>query len=214
MAPEKVNIVEKISYKQKDLMNIGEGGVFFITDTSFCKFDHRYFEHFDTLRGIITVNKKTAGEYKLFGKKEFKPFIIEASEKKYELYMVLAPSNSYFDVTEIKYSGLRMIATIPECLLNTLVRPFPFDNGGPLKHLSFLQNILFLTFVFWAIRKRKITTNQEKYFIYVLLSAALVILLLIGWTTPIFGAIVRYKVPAEIFILISLFILLKPKKIQ
>jgi hypothetical protein len=34
--------------------------------------------------------------------------------------------------------------------------------------------------------------------------------LVIGWTTPVFGAIVRYKMPVDLFILLLSFLILKP----
>jgi len=81
-APSKINLTEKVSYKQKDLINMGKGGVFFITDSSFCAFRYEKYNNFEMLSdSLIKVVYPTDGEYKLFGEYVFHPFQIQASEK-------------------------------------------------------------------------------------------------------------------------------------
>jgi hypothetical protein len=213
-APKNMNLLDKISYKQRDLINLAKGGVFFVTDSSFCAFNYSYFENFDTIANQkIVVKKNTPGEYKLFGQDEFHPFEINSSEKNYDLYLVVAPSSSYFESTVINYDGWNLIKSMPETIWNVWVRPFPNDPGGNLKLASFFQNmalILFGIFVLFRFRK----PNQAEFFwLFFLLGSVLLITFIIGWTTPVFGAIARYKVPAELFLLCALFILLKSKKI-
>lgn len=212
-APKNMNLLDKISYKQRDLINLAKGGVFFVTDSSFCAFNYSYFENFDTIAPEkIVVQKNTPGEYKLFGQAEFHPFEINSSEKKYDLYLVVAPSSSYFESTVINYDGWNMVASIPETIWNIWVRPFPNDPGGSLKLASFIQNMALIVFgIFVLFRFRK--PNQVEFFwLFFLVGSILLITFIIGWTTPVFGAIARYKVPAELFILCALFIVLKSKK--
>lgn len=212
-APEKINLVEKISYKQKDVTNLAKGGVFFVTDSSFCAFDHSYLSHFDTLPDKkIKVKETTTGESKLFGQNEFVPFTIYPSDSIYDVYLIIAPSTSYFETTPIAYRGLNLLLTIPECLFNTMLRPFPTDSGSPMKYLIFLQNLAFVAFGVFVFFRRKKLSDYERYLIYTFVVSSLIILLVVGWTTPVFGAIVRYKVPVDLFLLISLFILFNPAK--
>jgi hypothetical protein len=212
--PKNMNLLDKISYKQRDLINLAKGGVFFITDSSFCAFDYSHFENFDTIPDQkIVVKKNTTGEYKLFGQDVFYPFEIDSSDHKYDLYLVVAPSSSYFESTEINYNGWNLLKSIPQTIWNVWVRPFPNDPGGSLKLASFIQNmalILFGIFVLFRFRK----PNQVEFFwLFFLVGSVLLITFIIGWTTPVFGAIARYKVPAELFLLCAFFILLKSKKI-
>lgn len=213
-APKNMNLLDKISYKQRDLINLAKGGVFFITDTSFCAFDYSYFENFDTI-GFekIRIKQNTPGEYKLFGQDEFHPFEMDASDSLYDLYLVVAPSSSYFESTVINYDRWNLIKSVPETIWNVWVRPFPTDPGGNLKLASFIQNMALIIFgIFVLVRFRK--PNQEEfYWLFFLVGSVLLITFIIGWTTPVFGAIARYKVPAELFLLCALFILLKSKKI-
>ncbi|MEO9530933.1 MAG: hypothetical protein ABJG68_05455 [Crocinitomicaceae bacterium] len=212
--PSKVNLVERISYKQKDLMNLGTGGIFFITDSSFCAFDHELLENFDYKKseGLIVVNEDSKGKYKLFGSDYFYPFEMRASSKQYEVYHVIAPSKSIVSVPPINNSPLQLLKNTPTSLLNVLVRPFPSDGGSSLKHLLFIENILFLFFVIVLLKNRiKLNKKKASWFYYLLFSGVSLVLI-IGWTTPILGAIARYKMAPLLLIVIALCLILPPKK--
>jgi hypothetical protein len=212
-APSKINLTEKVSYKQKDLINIGKGGVFFINDTSFCAFDYSYVSNFEMVNdSLIRVNVPTKGEYKLFGDYQFDTFEIEASEKMYAHYLTQIPSTSYYEVTPIKNSSKQLMLNIPAAFVNVIIRPYFWDNGNKLKVFAFLQNIILIIFLFFCFLRRRKLKNNEKWLLFILLISSIFITLLIGWTTPIFGAIVRYKIPIDLFIIVASFILLKSKK--
>jgi len=212
-APEKINFVTKLSNRQQDMVNLGKGGLFFVTDTTFCAFEYKYFDHFDTLPdNKIKVLKETQGECKLFGRNPFYPFTISASENQYERYLVQKPSRTYIDVTPIDNSGIQLVKIIPESLHNTFLKPFPNKELGFYSVILFAMNLILIILVILSIYFRKKLTEKEKYLISFLVSASLLLLLVIGWTTPVIGAMVRYKVPAEILILIAVSILIKPLK--
>ena len=210
--PAPFNLLDKISYKQKDLINMGQGGIFFITDSSFCAMDYHYSDNFTTTETHVIVQKPTKGEYKLFGESTFYPFEIQPSTTQYECYLIQPPSSSFIPLTQIENSRSNLLLVTPEALINTLLRPFPADAGGILKYLAFFSNLLLISFITFALIKRKPLNEEQKYWVTYLLLAAFVILLFIGWTTPIVGAIVRYKIAAEILLIIVFSILLKPLK--
>lgn len=210
--PTPFNLLDKISYKQKDLINMGQGGIFFITDSTFCAMDYRYLDHFTTTETHVVVQKPTKGEYKLFGESTFYPFEIQPSANQYERYLIQPPSSSFIPLTPIENNRSNLLLVTPEALINTLLRPFPTDVGGILKYLAFFSNLLLISFITFALIKRKPLNEEQKYWVTYLLLTAFVILLFIGWTTPIVGAIVRYKIAAEILLIIVFSIVLKPLK--
>lgn len=212
-APAKINLTEKVTVKQKDLINLGRGGVFFITDSSFCFFDYKLNSNFEMVSdSLIKVNVDSKGEYKLFGKHTFKPFVIQKSEKEYAHYLSQIPSTSYFETEPISYSPLKLVKHIPSAIINVHLRPFPWDNGSMLKWFPFLQNLILIGLVLISIYSRRVLYNKDKWMLFILILSSFFITLLIGWTTPIFGAIVRYKVPVDLFVIIISFILLNSRK--
>lgn len=211
--PNRINIVDRISTKQQDMINVAHGGIFFITDSSFCAFDYQHLDNFTyhPEERLITVNSATAGEYKLFGQREFHPFTIESSEQKFEVYHIMEPSKSYIDVNPIDNSPQQLILNIPSSFVNVMLRPYPNDPGDPLKILVFIENILFIGWWIFVLFKHKKLSPIEKSWIYYLVTTAILIILLIGLTTPVLGAVVRYKLAAVLFLYISSFIIFKGK---
>ena len=95
------------------------------------------------------------------------------------------------------------IKATPNALLNSFFRPFFGDIHSVIVIPALIENILiiiliFLSIVFFNIKKAK------KYLPEILFISAFVITLfiLIGMTTPVLGALVRYKVPALPFLFI------------
>lgn len=211
--PGKLNLTNRLSIKQNDLNNLAKGGIAFITDSSFCVFPHHQLNHFEQLgNDWIKVLEPTKGEYKLFGQDKFYPFTIWPSTEAYAVYLIYEPSHSYSPPTLIGGSPVQLLKNSGSALMNVFVRPFPTDNGDQLKYMSFLSNLIFLSFMALVLMKRKKINGKESYLVAALLGASLVIALIIGWSVPIFGAIVRYKIPVELLTIIFAFIILKPLK--
>ena len=208
-APSSINLVEKISYKQKDLINLGRGGVFFVTDSSFCAFDFKNYQNFRIYEDSVEVVKPTEGEYKLFGESEFYNFQIEKGPEKYAKYLVQPPSNSFYESKRINYSIENLIISIPFAIHTVLIRPYPWDNGSALKHFAFISNLILIVLFGISLARRRTLGIEEKYWLYYLLFSSLFITLIIGWTVPILGAVVRYKMAVDLLLIISIFILWK-----
>ncbi len=71
--------------------------------------------------------------------------------------------------------------------------------------------ILLIVSLKW--KKRNISV-EEKGIVFSLLIFSLLLLLLIGWTTPITGAIVRFRFPAQLALVIVGTILIDFKRIK
>ena len=211
--PGKLNLTNRLSIKQNDLNNLGKGGIAFITDSSFCVFPYSQLDNFDLIeKDSIVVLESTEGEYKLFGPHDFQPFTIPPSPSKYAVYLVYAPSHSYHEPTLINGSAWQLLKNSGAALVNVFIRPFPTDNGDGLKNLSFACNLLLLFFLIFAVIKRKPIDLKIGYLLTAIVGAAIIIALIVGWSVPIFGAIVRYKIPVELLLIIFAFIILKPLK--
>jgi hypothetical protein len=209
-----LKMTERISFRQNDMINTGKGGVYFTNDSSFCYSDYKYVNRFKRVNdSLIKVIKDVPCNYKLFGTKEYHPFNLKASFKLYSHYLTFPPSNSYYHAPLINNSPYQLIKNIPHALNDVIIRPYPWDNGSNLKYFSFIQNIGLLLFLGYSFFNRNQNlTNQQKWIIFYLLACIVFLSLIIGLTTPVFGAIVRYKMPIDLFLLIISFILLKPLK--
>lgn len=105
-----------------------------------------------------------------------------------------------------------IVQTIPQVLKNTFLEPLKITTS-PLILLSTLENLLIIALLlFFIIRvQRKIESPAIFWF---LVSYALILLFIIGFTTPVSGGIVRYKTAAIPFLLMAMLMLSKPLKIK
>ena len=107
-----------------------------------------------------------------------------------------------------------LIKNIPNALLNTLVRPYLWECNALFVWLSTFENITVLTLIITAIVFRKKMNKAQKNIFYFNLIFVFCLFTLIGLTTPVFGAIMRYKIPGLILLLISILMLIDLQKIK
>lgn len=103
----------------------------------------------------------------------------------------------------------------PIALWNVLFRPYPWEMRSALMLLAGMENMAILVFLFICLAfPLPLATIKWEYVLFCL-SFAIIQFLIIGETTPVLGAIVRYKIPSLPFLLIAfLFILDKQKLIE
>jgi len=108
---------------------------------------------------------------------------------------------------------LDIISYIPSGLYNVFFEPFFGGNLSILTLISSLENLFFILFMLLPVffLKKNRSTQSILYFV---MSFAIPLVIIIGLTTAITGAIVRYKIPALIFISIGILTLLDVKKIK
>ena len=111
-------------------------------------------------------------------------------------------AGSYIDIPRLDGSKMSLIRNLPVALFNSMIRPFPWDPGSWPKHILFLETFGLICLVIFAIRHRRTMTNREKALILCLLIFCICLASLIGWVTPVLGAIVRYRLPIHIAIII------------
>lgn len=217
LTPPMKPIVNKLSYQQFDFINIGKGGVFARTDT--CIYiiygaDMQYVI-VDDVDSTVFLTEQINGHYiKPNKKKDKRQCIIYPNEKPWKMYYDGEFSGSYIETTPIDESPKTLLFNIPEAINNVLLRPYPTDPPDSyFKYLSILDGwgLLSLLMVVIIFFRRKIN-RKELNFVVALLVFSLVLMLLIGWTTPVIGAIIRYKIPIQLAMMIITLILFNPQK--
>lgn len=112
--------------------------------------------------------------------------------------------HSLIPVQALDHSFWSILKSIPTALLNTFTRPWISDIRGILFIPSVLENILVFILAFFAIRNKEKLDATKKNFVLFCFAFTIVLFLIIGLTTPIIGAIVRYKIPALPFLVFGL----------
>ena len=138
---------------------------------------------------------------------------IAIKQQDFSRFILVEGATSGFILPELS-DGISLLTNIPNALLNTLVRPFLWECNALFVWLSAFENIAVLALIIIAIIFRKKMNTAQKNIFYFNLIFVFCLFTLIGLTTPVFGAIMRYKIPGLILLLISLLLLVDLQKIK
>jgi hypothetical protein len=109
-------------------------------------------------------------------------------------------SGSMLYTPDLQPNFLSFLQAAPIALANVLCRPFIGESFSPVVLMASLENLLLLAGIFFAVvRRRKLHFEQKNLLIFAL-GFVVLLFVIIGWVTPVMGAIVRYKVPALPFL--------------
>jgi hypothetical protein len=210
--------VSVISRQQQDFMNVRDGGLYLDIDDDY--YYYVYFSNrdkFQFLDGRLAVLKEPTGAY-LAHKRNYndrKTVPLTNVGEVYPVHLTMSQAGSGIDVTRIDNSLWTMIKMMPEVLFNTTIRPLPSDKGSWLKYPAFIENILlFLGLILITLFARRKLNKRIKRMVWTLIVFAFLVFVVVGWTTPVLGAIVRYKVPGVLALGIVGLLLIDFYKIQ
>lgn len=152
-----------------------------------------------------------------FSGSEYDPIAI-ISEKQ-EDFIRLAEfynAGSIIDLSPIQNNFLSFLNAIPKGFTNSILKPLPWEISSKIHIISVFENLIILGLITYVLSKYK---NLKKTFsinnyasTYAVVVFIILLYCIIGMTTPVFGALIRYKIPGLIFILIGLTITIE--KIQ
>lgn len=114
--------------------------------------------------------------------------------------------NTRFRLDSLEPKLVSFVQVAPQALENTLLRPYPWEASGLLQKIACAETIFVLAVILAVIffhRKFRLHKEQQPLFI-TLLCFAISSYFLIGLTVPFPGAIIRYRIVAELFILTAM----------
>jgi hypothetical protein len=205
-------VVHYLTRKQFDFINVGKGGLHVKADTSFYYFQpHQY--------GALKIQNETAEltkpvmayTYRFGSKQSPIPVYLKPTQQSWPIVYFKPGCESYIDITPINESAIQLARNLPEALFNASLRPLPLDEGSPLKYLAFVEVWIVIGLAIFAFAHRRKLNTSEKNLIFGLIIFATILLMLIGWTTPVIGAIARYRFPAQLAIIICSLIIVDSK---
>lgn len=157
--------------------------------------------------GVIALFSKYIPPYMDFVK------ILEGKQDDFVRLAEFQDAGSKFELTDIDQSLFGIVKVIPEGVANCFIRPLPWRANSILSIPAVLENLFVLTLLILGIIqviKKKIKVPEEhKNFLWFSVVFIFLLYAIIGVTTPVAGALVRYKVPALPFLMVVLTYLLK-----
>jgi len=116
-------------------------------------------------------------------------------------------SGSLFYVEKLKPTFISFLVNTPKAVFNVFFMPHIFMKQSVLSLFSALENFIFIILLIITIFNFKTNLKPNSFFIFCLVFT-LFTFALIGLTTPVYGAIVRYKIPALPFLTVLIFLCL------
>lgn len=204
-----------LTRKQFDFINVGQGGLHAYADTCFYFFRPDQFRYLRVnaekeevyLKQPLQAKKVTAGKAL-----PFKDVYLQPNNKPWLLYFSSNGCASYIHVTPIDNSGAQLLKNVPEAFVNAAFRPFFGDPGRTPKLFAVIETLLLFGALLFALTFLRHASAQTRVDITTMLLFAVLLLMLIGWITPVLGAIVRYRIPAYLAIFLTIVLLYHPKK--
>lgn len=203
------NYADKLAYvisnHQEDFINLRDGGLYLYGSE-----EHIYYvyyanrSHFSIKDGIATLEEPVHAYY-MEKNENFKRYPIRLDQvgTSYPVYLMLQETASKVNITLIEDNFWQMMLNIPEALFNSFLQPIPNKNSSWLQYPAFIENLLFIVAaaIIFFIAPKSIDFKDKRTIVSLGLFA-MFIAMIVGWTTPVSGAIVRYIVPAHVAIIV------------
>lgn len=191
--------VHLLTRKQFDFNNIARGGLHVDAGNVFYYFQEEDLINVQIENDSVRVIHETRAMILQHGQmSDPVPIQLFPSDHKWPIYFQNKPANGMIEITPIKNSSTQLIKNIPEALVNVFFRPFPWDPGSKMKYLALIELVLFYSMFLILPFASKRLDEKGKLFLVSLTFFAVTLALLIGWTTPVLGAIARYRIPIMI----------------
>jgi len=199
------DVVHTIVVRQNDFINLSKGGIFFINGEHYVRLDHRdvnQYELVDSVKRLYRIKPHTNLMYWDVKNLNDTTFVQDNQDTSlFRLVSSCSPSGSAISMTRLQYSLKSFIQILPVSFFNVLCKPFFLDSHSFLEFIASFENLLFmLFFLFCFIFRQKESANQSILWFCIFLVVTSFIL--IGLTTTVMGAIVRYRIPFIPFLLI------------
>ncbi|MGZ3904777.1 MAG: hypothetical protein ACXVC6_13835 [Bacteroidia bacterium] len=208
------DMLNELSLKQRDFIAVAKGGTYLKNNQYKIRIAPDKKEYLDTITPKI-FHIKPGSTY--FCWKEESPsdtiFVTNSSDTaRYYLLWDYPEAGSTIKVEKLEPTVASFIKTAPFALYNSLCKPGLFSSKSLFEKMAALENIITIIFLFTCIWFRK--REFDKNLLALCLFFSLTLLLLIGYTTPIAGAIMRYKVPLMPFLFMSGIVILDEKRLK
>jgi hypothetical protein len=142
--------------------------------------------------------------------------ILERKQSDFKRLAEWQHAGSEFELKSIEPSFIGVVKVVPEGLLNCFIRPLPWNAKSPLYYPAIIENIIvfmLLMGIILAFYFKEIYIKEDaKNLLWFCFIFTLLLFVIIGVTTPVSGALVRYKVPALPFLVLACLYLLQNSK--
>lgn len=207
-------MLETLSLKHRDFIAVAKGGVFLQNGREFARIAPDKKEFLDSLPNQ-KFKIKPGSQYMYWKNENLNDTIFvrnSTDTSTYYLVWDMPLAGSAIDMEQMKPTYGSLLRTAPVALYNSLCKPGFFSSKSLLEKVAALENSFILLFLILCTAFSRTGMNKNLFSLCFFLSVT--VLFLIGYTTPVAGAIVRYKVPVLPFIVLCGIIIFDVNKLK
>ena len=123
------------------------------------------------------------------------------------------PTGSYVAMEPLLPTATSFIRQLPHAMWMAFMSPFAVLRSGPLAWLGAAESAMLVALPLLALSRRREWSSVPWTALLFALSFALLLSLVIGWTVPVVGALVRYRVPMLPFAGLVALLLVDPARL-
>jgi len=203
-----------IAMKQNDFLNLARGGTYIFNETVVC------YLRPDQRKNLVAVDSSTfrianGTDYyywKIADNFSDTVFVTNSNDtSRYSILSETPVAGSLLDVQPVAPDPGSVLAGIPAAWARTTVRPWPWEFKPLMVVPSIAENFLmFFLLILMLLYYKKTSSKPVLWFC---LAYAFLTLAVIGLTTPVLGAIVRYRITAIPFLLFAILLCTDKEKL-
>jgi hypothetical protein len=194
----RTNYYQLIADKQSKAISEAKGGVFLVNDKNFVRLDYNdlgiLIATADSIYRISNGNAYMS--WKLDNMKDT-TFVSNSNDSAlYKIMYIIVPAKTALSIHKMEPTFYGVINQIPFAIANVFLQPSLFSIKNVLQLFSWIENMWLLLLIALSILffDKKVLDHKEVFLFCLLFS--LLQFAMIGLTSPVVGAMVRYKVTA------------------
>lgn len=213
------NPLEFLAAKQKDFNLLVKGGVYLESikgnDRDTLYIESQYYNQIEYNRKNQIATIKDVPECWLVRDSLIttQQPMVYGDDITYHIIKDYGKTGSSIKTSELEPNVWSFIKALPRAFYNAFFRPWPFESLQPFTLLAGFENFVLMLFLAYAFIKGNGLTVNKKWLLFCL-SFVVIVYLLTGFTTPVLGSIVRYRIPAMPFLVIVGLLLLSVERNQ
>jgi len=214
------DVIQTIVNRQNDFVNLSKGGIFLLNKTKYVRLDVK------DMKSVLMVDSvKMLCKIKPHSKlmywdvnhiNNLRDTLFDYDNQDtsiFHFHSASPPAGSGINISKLENSYSSFAKLIPLSLFNVFCRPFFYDSHSFTELIASLENLFILLFLLFCFINGKYN-NKNSNLLACLICIVLLSFLLIGLTTTVTGAIVRYKAPFLPFLLMIPLLVLDADKLK
>lgn len=191
-----------IIQRQKEFINLAKGGTFLLSNEYLVRIDPEQNSLLEVQKNdsVKIVQHSNFVKWRLNNFDDTIKVINSSDSLNYKIISKLPRAGSLLQNEAISSDFMSLLKFAPKALYNCFLQPGILKAKSLVEKMAALENIALLLFLAVCFFYGDFT-NCNKPILYFTLFSILILFLIIGYTTPVAGAIVRYKMPLLPFLL-------------